>query len=73
MVTRTTATATLAASPLVWALEAVRLPGPRGAEPFRPYPYQAVLLGLFAWARARETGPLPRGLLESAMAIMIAK
>ena len=42
--TTVTASATLAASPLVWSLERVRLPGPRGAEPFRPYPYQAVLL-----------------------------
>ena len=44
MVTSTRASATLAASPLIWALECVRLPGPRGAEPFRPYSYQATLL-----------------------------
>ena len=42
--TTATASATLAASPLIWALECVRLPGPRGAEPFRPYTYQATLL-----------------------------
>lgn len=44
MVTSTRASATLAASPLIWALECVRLPGPRGPEPFRPYTYQATLL-----------------------------
>ncbi len=42
--TTATASATLAASPLVWALECVRLPGPRGPVAFRPYPYQATLL-----------------------------
>jgi len=35
---------TLAASPLIWALEAVRLPGPGGPQPFVPYSYQATLL-----------------------------
>ena len=42
----TTATeeTTFAASPLIWALERVKLPTPRGTEPFKPYPYQAALL-----------------------------
>ena len=44
MVTSTRASATLAASPLIWALESVRLPAPRGPDPFRPYSYQATLL-----------------------------
>src|SRR3989442_1370513 len=34
----------LSQSPLLWALEAVRLPTPEGLQPFRPYSYQARLL-----------------------------
>jgi hypothetical protein len=37
-------TSTLSQSPLVWALECVRLPTPEGTAGFRPYSYQAVLL-----------------------------
>lgn len=34
----------LAQSPLLWALEAVRLPSPGGHQRFVPYPYQAAIL-----------------------------
>ena len=44
MVTTATEETTLAASPLIVALECVRLPTPRGTEPFKPYSYQAALL-----------------------------
>ncbi len=40
----TTDTPAVAQSPLIWALECVRLPTPGGTELFRPYPYQAALL-----------------------------
>lgn len=34
----------LAQSPLLWALETVRIPMPDGAQPFQPYKYQGSLL-----------------------------
>ena len=58
----TTATVeqTLAASPLIWALERVRLPSAPGPEPFWPYPYQAQLLAdrspRIIVLKARQTG-----------------
>ena len=39
--TTATLSSVLAQSPLIWALEKVRLPG---GEPFTPYPYQATFL-----------------------------
>ena len=50
----------LAKSPLIWALECVRLPGPEGPKPFMPYPYQASFLAdrspRIVTLKARQTG-----------------
>ena len=70
--TTTTATIwqTLAASPLIWSLEKVKLPTPAGARPFQPYGYQAALLadrsGRRIVLKARQVG------ITTAAAIAVA-
>lgn len=58
--TTATLSSVLAQSPLIWALECVRLPTARGPTPLAPYPYQATLLADRAQRqivlKARQTG-----------------
>ena len=66
--TTATVSSVLAASPLIWALERVRLPGPSGPVPFRPYPYQATLLAdrspTLLVLKARQTGITTVGVIR---------